>query len=57
MQLKMDFGEQELIHSKIIRDADKLDNFRVKDTENFENNAKKDLHSMWLSFILVTVVT
>ena len=27
------------------------------DTENFENNAKKDLHSMWLSFILVTVVT
>ena len=26
----MDFGEQELIHSKIIRDADKLDNFRVR---------------------------
>lgn len=27
----------ELLHSKIIRDADKLDNFRVKETENFEN--------------------
>ena len=37
MQLKMDFGEQELIHSKIIRDADKLDNFRVKETEHFKN--------------------
>lgn len=29
--------ERTLLHSKIIRDADKLDNFRVKDTENFEN--------------------
>lgn len=26
-----------LLQAKIIRDADKLDNFRVKDTENFEN--------------------
>ena len=25
------------MHSKIIRDADKLDNFRVKEKENFEN--------------------
>lgn len=29
--------ERELLHSKIIRDADKLDNFRVKETENLEN--------------------
>lgn len=29
-------NEKELLHSKIIRDADKLDNFRVKETENFE---------------------
>lgn len=29
--------EKELLHSKIIRDADKIDNFRVKKTENFEN--------------------
>lgn len=30
-------NEPELLHSKIIRDADKLDNFRVKETEHFEN--------------------
>lgn len=28
--------ERELLHCQIIRDADKLDNFRVKDTENLE---------------------
>ena len=27
----------ELLHCKIIRDADKLDNFRVKETEDFKN--------------------
>lgn len=30
-------NEQELLHCKIIRDADKLDNFRVKEVEKFEN--------------------
>ncbi len=29
--------EAELLHSKIIRDADKLDDFRVKEEEHFEN--------------------
>ena len=29
--------EKELLHSKIIRDADKLDNFRVKETERLED--------------------
>lgn len=29
--------EKELLHCKIIRDADKLDNFRVKEVENYEN--------------------
>lgn len=29
--------DKKLLHSKIIRDADKLDNFRVKETENFIN--------------------
>lgn len=29
--------ENELLHCKIIRDADKLDNFRVKEKENFSN--------------------
>jgi len=28
--------EQELLHSKIIRDSDKIDNYRVKETESFE---------------------
>lgn len=30
-------NEKELLHSKIIRDADKLDNFRVKEKEHFKN--------------------
>lgn len=30
-------GEKELLHSKIIRDADKLDNFRVKEEDKLEN--------------------
>lgn len=29
--------KKELLHCKIIRDADKLDNFRVKETEDFKN--------------------
>lgn len=32
--------EKTLLQCKILRDADKLDNFRVKDTENFENMLK-----------------
>lgn len=38
--------ERELLHAKIIRDADKTDNFRVKAEENFENimdNSSKDI--------------
>ena len=31
-----ELDEQELLHAKIIRDADKLDNFRVKLTESFK---------------------
>lgn len=36
---KIDYGleEKELLHSKVIRDADKLDNFRVKETEHLKN--------------------
>lgn len=29
--------DKELLHAKIIRDADKIDNFRVKATDDFEN--------------------
>ncbi|MCI8410851.1 MAG: HD domain-containing protein [Clostridia bacterium] len=36
-QIEEGLNEVELLHSKIIRDADKLDNFRVKEKENFEN--------------------
>lgn len=38
-KLKIEDGlnERELLHSKIIRDADKLDNFRVKETEKLED--------------------
>ena len=39
-------NEKELLHAKIIRDADKTDNFRVKAEEDFENvidNASKDI--------------
>lgn len=44
---KIDEGlnEKELLHAKIIRDADKVDNFRVKSEEEFENvtdNATKE---------------
>ena len=38
--------ERELLHTKIIRDADKTDNFRVKAEEDFENiidNSSKDI--------------
>jgi len=34
--IDVDMSEKELLHSRIIRDADKLDNFRVKETEKFE---------------------
>ncbi len=38
--------DKELLHAKIIRDADKTDNFRVKATEGFENiidNSSKEI--------------
>ena len=38
--------DKELLHAKIIRDADKTDNFRVKATDDFENiidNASKKI--------------
>ena len=45
----------ELLHSKIIRDADKLDNFRVKKEENIENifpgivNSREDIENSLIS--------
>ena len=36
-KIEENLNDAELLHSKIIRDADKLDNFRVKETEHFSN--------------------
>lgn len=36
-EIEKDLDELTNLHCKIIRDADKLDNFRVKQTENFRN--------------------
>ncbi len=47
--------ERELLHAKIIRDADKLDNYRVKKEEKIENifpkvvNSREDLENSLLS--------
>lgn len=37
LAIEDNLNDKELLHSKIIRDADKLDNFRVKSEEDFEN--------------------
>ena len=37
LKIEDDLSEKELLHSKIIRDADKTDNFRVKQEETVEN--------------------
>lgn len=36
LKIEKDLSERELLHAKIIRDADKLDNFRVKREEKIE---------------------
>ena len=36
-KIEEELNDIELLHCKIIRDADKLDNFRVKETEDFKN--------------------
>lgn len=36
-QIESSLSDKELLHCKIIRDADKLDNFRVKNTDDFES--------------------
>ena len=37
LSIKDGLTDKELLHAKIIRDADKTDNFRVKAEDNFEN--------------------
>lgn len=44
--------DDELLHAKIIRDADKMDNFRVKETEDFENMF--DYNSKTINYELIT---
>lgn len=36
LEIEQGLNEEELFHTKLIRDADKIDNFRVKLTENFK---------------------
>ncbi len=37
LEIEEGLNEHELLHAKIIRDADKLDNFRVKEIDKFED--------------------
>ena len=54
-QIEDGLSEKELLHAKIIRDADKLDNYRVKQEEKIENifpgivKSKEDLESSLIS--------
>ncbi len=46
LNIENTLNDRELLHAKIIRDADKTDNFRVKATDSFENimdNANKEI--------------
>lgn len=46
LSIEHNLDDRELLHAKIIRDADKIDNFRVKATDNFENiidNANREM--------------
>lgn len=54
-QIEYGLSEKELLHAKIIRDADKLDNYRVKKEEKIENifpgvvNSKEELENSLIS--------
>ncbi len=46
LNIENTLSDRELLHAKIIRDADKTDNFRVKATDDFENiidNTNKEI--------------
>lgn len=46
LNIENNLNDEELLHAKIIRDADKTDNFRVKATDDFGNiidNASKEI--------------
>ena len=54
-QIEDGLSDKELLHAKIIRDADKLDNYRVKQEEKIENifpgivNSKEELENSLIS--------
>ena len=54
-QIEEGLSDKELLHAKIIRDADKLDNYRVKQEEKIENifpgivNSKEELENSLIS--------
>lgn len=52
LNIEDNLNEEELLHAKIIRDADKTDNFRVKANDNFEdifNSSKEKLENAAIS--------
>ncbi len=54
-QIEEGLSDKELLHAKIIRDADKLDNYRVKQEERIENifpgivNSKEEIENSLIS--------
>ena len=46
LKIEEDLNELELLHTKIIRDADKTDNFRVKSYEKFEDIFNSSLQAL-----------
>ena len=53
-KIEENLNDAELLHSKIIRDADKLDNFRVKETEHFKNIFPSKYNPQTINFELIS---
>lgn len=53
-KIEENLNDVELLHSKIIRDADKLDNFRVKETEHFSNIFPSKYNPQTINFELIS---
>lgn len=53
-KIEENLNDAELLHSKIIRDADKLDNFRVKETEHFRNIFPSKYNPQTINYELIS---
>lgn len=62
LEIEKDLDERTLLHAKIIRDADKIDNYRVKKDEKVEDifpkrvNKKEDMEESKLSDIVYNTI-